>query len=200
MKVIFVRHGETDGNLRKVYQGRSEVSLNETGRKQAEELGSMLKDYNLTKVYSSPQKRCRETLEGILKSGEINPSETVYSDNLREIDFGRWENMTCGEIEKLFPGEWRAFIENFEEFSFPEGEAFREFYFRCTCFLEELKQNSEHERILVVTHGGVIRGLFSSILSLGTKGFYSMNPKHGAYSEINLWGDAFEIEYVNRNK
>ncbi|MDD7794988.1 alpha-ribazole phosphatase [Clostridium sp. 'White wine YQ'] len=195
MKILLIRHGETEGNYKGLYQGRSEYGLNEEGKKQAIKLGELLKDYNISKVYCSPQKRCIETLELMNKKFR----DIVFSEELREIDFGKWEGLNYKEIEKLFPGEWKNFIADYSSFTFPKGDSFKDFYYRCNSFLDKLKNEKDNEVILIVTHGGVIRALFSGILSLGLKGFYIVNPMQGAYSEINIFGSEVEIKYVNKD-
>lgn len=195
MKILLVRHGETEGNFKGLYQGKSEYVLNEEGKRQAIKLGELLKDYNISKVYCSPQKRCIETLELMNKKFK----NIVLSEELREIDFGKWEGLNYKEIERLFPGEWKSFIADYISFTFPEGDSFKDFYYRCNSFLDKLRNDKDNEVVLIVTHGGVIRALFSRVLSLGLKGFYRVNPMQGAYSEINIFGGEVEIKYVNKD-
>ncbi|WP_238882206.1 alpha-ribazole phosphatase [Clostridium sp. YIM B02551] len=195
MKILLVRHGETEGNFKGLYQGKSEYALNEEGEKQAIKLGELLKEYNISKVYCSPQKRCIETLQLMNKKFK----DIVLSEELREIDFGKWEGLSYKDIERLFPGEWKSFIADYISFTFPEGDSFKDFYYRCNSFLDKLRSDKDNEVILIVTHGGVIRALFSSILSLGLKGFYRVSPMQGAYSEINIFGGEIEIKYINKD-
>lgn len=199
MKIVLVRHGETEGNIKGLYEGRSEVSISENGKKQALKLGELLKRYKFSKVYSSPQRRCKETLD-IITEKLNNEAQIIYDDKLREIDFGLWEGLDYKGIEELFPGEWSEFMTDFQRFTFPKGEKFEEFYCRSVEFVEYLKLEEIKGNILIVTHGGVIRAILSYLMSLGMKGFYSIKPKQGAYSEINYFhGGHIEIEYINKD-
>ena len=87
MKVYIVRHGQTDWNVQHKAQGRSDIPLNETGRRQAEELRDKIKDIKFDAVYASPLKRARETAE-IATDGEY---KIVFDDRLMERSFGDFE-------------------------------------------------------------------------------------------------------------
>ena len=63
MAIYYTRHGQTDWNLDYKIQGRKDISLNETGRKEAEELRIKIQDIPLDIIYSSPLKRAYETAE-----------------------------------------------------------------------------------------------------------------------------------------
>lgn len=195
MKIVLVRHGETEGNAKGLYEGKKEVSINENGRNQSKKLGNLLKDYKFFKVYCSPQKRCKETLNIIMETLDCKPEFIKYKDELKEIDFGLWEGLSYKEIERLFPRQWESFIKDYRGFSFPEGESFIDFYKRATEILNLLEEGS----YLILTHGGVIRAVLSKLLGLGIEGFYSIKPKQGAYSEINYYKDFVEIEYINKD-
>ncbi|WP_315115266.1 histidine phosphatase family protein [Clostridium intestinale] len=195
MKIVLVRHGETEGNSKGLYEGKKEVSINDNGRNQSKKLGNLLKVYKFSKVYCSPQKRCKETLDIIIETLDYKPESIEYKDELKEIDFGLWEGLSYKEIEKVFPRQWEEFITNYKEFSFPEGESFIDFYKRTTKILDFLDDGS----YLILTHGGVIRSVLSKLLGSGIGGFYSIKPKQGAYSEINYYKDFVEIEYINKD-
>lgn len=195
MKIVLVRHGETEGNSKGLYEGKKEVSINENGRKQSKKLGNLLKDYKFSKVYCSPQKRCKETLDIIIETIDFKPEFIEYKEELKEIDFGLWEGLSYKEIEKVFPRQWEEFIKDYKEFYFPDGERFIDFYKRATKILDFLDDGS----YLILTHGGVIRAVLSKLLGFGIDGFYSIKPKQGAYSEINYYKDFVEIEYINKD-
>lgn len=195
MKIVLVRHGETEGNAKGLYEGKKEVSINDNGRNQSKKLGNLLKDYKFSKVYCSPQKRCKETLDIIIETLDFKPESIEYKEELKEIDFGLWEGLSYKEIEKVFPRQWEEFIKDYKEFSFPDGERFIDFYKRAIKILDFLDDGS----YLILTHGGVIRAVLSKLLGSGIEGFYSIKPKQGAYSEINYYKDFVEIEYINKD-
>ena len=159
MEFIFVRHGETDSNKGRVIQGaRLDPPLNETGIEQAEELANVLKDVKFDLIVSSPLKRAAQTAEIVQKHFDV-PLEIV--PQLIERDFGsltgkNWEEI--GEITGLGKEKVRKIDLNQEYDYRPYGgqsaEEVRKNLENC---LEHLKDKYADKKLLVVTHGGVIR-------------------------------------------
>ncbi|MEJ0023269.1 MAG: histidine phosphatase family protein [Alphaproteobacteria bacterium] len=87
-RFIFVRHGETDWNARGVFQGRSDVQLNETGRQQARDAAALLKERGVNHVISSPLSRALETAMTIAKACDC---KVEVEHDLIECDFGSLE-------------------------------------------------------------------------------------------------------------
>lgn len=141
------------------------------------------------------------------KNKTINYVE--YLEDLRETHFGLWENKNVETIEKEFKKEWNEFLTNHNEFTFPEGESYKNFYDRCIRILKYIidKSNYDHNcgvseaTILIVAHAGTIRCIISYLLGLEEKGFYYITPKQGAYSLINIYDNpiAVDIEYINKD-
>lgn len=201
IKLILVRHGKTFANEKNIYQGWGDAALNNTGIEQAESVSKLLKDYYITNTYCSTKTRCIQTLDYIKnKNKTINSVE--YLEDLRETHFGLWEDKNVETIEKEFKKEWEEFLNNHNEFTFPEGESYKGFYNRCIKALKYIidKSNSE-DIILIVAHAGVVRCIISYLMGLEEKGFYYITPKQGAYSLINIYDNprCIDIEYINKD-
>lgn len=95
MRLILVRHGETEWNRLRRIQGISDVDLNETGREQAEALAQALKDSNVSAIYASPLKRAQDTAHAI---GRHHAAEIVTLFGLREMDAGEVDGLTYKEM------------------------------------------------------------------------------------------------------
>ncbi len=95
MRLILVRHGETDWNRLRRIQGISDLELNETGRRQAEALAQALKNQRVEAIYTSPLKRARDTAHAI---GRHHPVEIVTLFGLRELDAGEVDGLTYQEM------------------------------------------------------------------------------------------------------
>lgn len=152
------RHGETDWNAQKKFQGHSDIALNANGEKQALQLQKKLAKLNLKKIVSSDLKRALKTAEiarGTLKI----PIETTSA--LRETHLGEAEGLTHIEINSRF-GEgcvefWRSIDPAHATFSFPKGEKKSEHLARLRKVLEAEAHSGAHspgEQIGVSTHGG----------------------------------------------
>jgi broad specificity phosphatase PhoE len=148
--LILVRHGETDWNRDGIWQGHGDPPLNDAGRRQANELAERLADIEVDALYSSDLRRAYETAEIIGKAKQL---EITVDSDLREIDIGAWSGLTRAEIEERFPGMDRQ-----------DGETSDAFDARAVGVLHRIAEAHEHQQVLVVTHGGVIRALQRHLL------------------------------------
>jgi broad specificity phosphatase PhoE len=95
MRLILVRHGQTEWNRLRRIQGISDQGLNETGREQAEAIAEALKDRHVAAIYSSPLTRARDTALAI---GRHHAAELVTLPGLREMDAGEVDGLTYKEM------------------------------------------------------------------------------------------------------
>lgn len=156
--LLLARHGETDWNATHRWQGHEDVPLNERGRAQAHELADRLGNEPIVAVYASDLQRASGTAE--IVAGRLGlPVET--DPRLREIFFGAWEGLTTPEIEERFPDEvarWRA---DDGTNAFAGGETYTTMCDRVVAALDEIARAHPGETVLVVLHGGPIRGLLA---------------------------------------
>jgi probable phosphoglycerate mutase len=149
--LLLARHGETDWNRERRWQGHAWTSLNATGREQALELAGELAADPPEAIYSSDLPRSRETAEIVGSALGL----TVQLDaRLREVDVGEWSGLTSAEVEERFPDGFerrRAGATGWEQGE--EYEAMRE---RVVAALFEIAASHDGGRVLVVTHGGPI--------------------------------------------
>ncbi len=150
--ILLARHGETDWNREDRFQGHADPPLNETGRRQADELSRSLAGERLAAIYSSPLRRAFETAESVARPHGLRP---VAVDALREVDVGSWEGLTRGELEQRAPEQFRRWL-GYEQ-GWEDGETYEEMGRRVIRALLELAAQHQGERFLVLTHGGPIR-------------------------------------------
>ena len=102
MKLIFIRHGQTDWNVQGKIQGSYDSELNDTGIKQAMNLSEKLLNlnYKFSKIYSSPQKRALKTAEILSKSSNV---DYISVKDLQEMNMGKWEGLSWKEVEENYP-------------------------------------------------------------------------------------------------
>jgi broad specificity phosphatase PhoE len=152
-EILLARHGETDWNRDNRFQGHADPPLNELGRAQAAELAATLAREPIAAVYSSPLRRALETAETVATRHELVP---LTLDALREVDVGSWQGLTRAEVETRFPEQFRRWLDCGP--GWEDGETHEQMGERVLAALRELAHRHPHERILVVTHGGPIRG------------------------------------------
>jgi len=113
LELILVRHGETDSNKRGTYLGWTDVELNSNGIRQACAIRDRLKPVKVDAIYSSPFKRTVKTAEIINENYGL---EIIISDNLKERNFGIWDDLTFEEISSKYPAECRKWFEDWINF------------------------------------------------------------------------------------
>jgi broad specificity phosphatase PhoE len=136
--LLLVRHGETDWNRERRYQGHADEPLNDAGRAQAEQLAVSLRDERFAAVYTSDLRRAAETA-AIVATALRLPVEA--EPRLREIDVGSWQGLTHDEIDGL---QW-------------DGESTDDHRARTVNALLGIAAAHPAERVLVVAHGGTVR-------------------------------------------
>ena len=149
MKILVTRHGQTDWNVEKRIQGRTDVDLNNKGIEQAYQTKEKLKNENINLIICSPLKRAKQTADIINIDRNI---PIIYDDRLIEICYGENEGKLHDEFD--YDGFWS--IINTHEYK--DAENVNEFIRRIYDFLEDIKKYPE-ENILIVTHNGVCRAI-----------------------------------------
>ncbi|MCC6446406.1 MAG: histidine phosphatase family protein [Armatimonadetes bacterium] len=154
MRLILIRHGETDWNARNRFQGQTDIPLNTTGRRQARVTGRRLRHEPVGAVYTSDLTRALETAHLIAASHvlEVRPSPA-----LRERSFGAWEGLTMQEIEKAHPESASEWKKGDVYFAAPEGERLDDLQKRSVACVEEIIARHPGETVLIVGHGASLK-------------------------------------------
>ena len=156
-RIAFIRHGITEANEDGRYIGTTDLPLSSAG---AQELFDKLEklDYpNPQKVYVSPLKRCKQTASIIYPN-----CYTVELPELREMDFGKFENKKAEEL--MDTPEYKEYIKGGLDNPPPGGESAREMVNRCYEAIKIIISDMMYEGMTsaaVVTHGGIIMNMLS---------------------------------------
>ncbi|NFL56447.1 alpha-ribazole phosphatase [Clostridium botulinum] len=198
MNIYLIRHGETEYNKRKNFYGKLDIGLNEKGEEQSYKVGELLKNAKFNKIYISDRKRTRETAERILERNRFYDKEKniIYKDErINEIDFGLFEGKSYEEIGSLYPKEQEKWEKDWENFVPPKGESAVVFYNRVENFMKHI-QKEEDGNYLIVTHGGVIRMIYSYILQNNMDFYWNFASRNGDITLIKYeYGNLF-IDYI----
>lgn len=151
--IVLIRHGETEGNSRVRFHGRSDVPLSQEGREQMRAAARRLPIDHYDRVVASPLRRSWESARIAARGAPVG-----LESDFREIDFGRWEGLTAEEIRARDPILYRDWRSGAETFELPGGEKRADFRERVLRGLERLRAGDAHTA-LVVVHKGVIRVL-----------------------------------------
>ena len=190
-QLLLLRHGRTGYSGR--YIGSTDVGLSEEGSEQILDVRSRLFGFGISKIFCSPMLRCRQSSE-ILDLG----IEIEIVDHLKEIDFGRWEKKSFKEIVSDDPALVDEWVANPFDFTFPDGESTRDFVSRVKGVQQSIA-NSSPNKILIVSHGGVIRILICLFLSLQLENYLLFKVEKGKYTILELFGEGGVLTGFNCN-
>lgn len=150
LKVVLVRHGETEGNVQGIVQGQSDTPLTERGMASTLRKAEKITRLSFDAVFCSDLPRTVHTLD-LLRERILSLPEAVYSRDLREIDFG---DLT-GQFKKdLMPTILKHKAD--PDLCYPSGESGGQFVVRVKGFFKMLMDRYANRQILVVTHFGVM--------------------------------------------
>lgn len=187
MKLIWVRHGETDLNNARRYLGHTDAPLNERGKDQARQVAQLLKTERVSRLYTSDLTRCRETAVAISRACELG---CVSVRALRESNFGEWEGKTYEEIMQQAPKLASLWYDHPFDVAPPGGETLRDLGQRLDGWLRQmLLTAAPDETIVLVSHGGPIRWFQSKWVAQDEARFWDVQGlPHGQIYSV-FYGD-----------
>ena len=181
--LCLVRHGETEWNLTRRYQGTTDIPLNDKGRAQARRVAEALGGERWDAIVSSPLSRAMETARAIAATTGI---ETIEEDrDLQERAYGEAEGLTLAEREKTWPGgDW------------PGLESWDDVATRVMIAIERIAAAHPGRRVIVVCHGGVINTILAVLSKneLGTGKTVILNTSR---TTVTRTGEGWTIDSVN---
>lgn len=186
VRLLLVRHGETEWNRQTRFQGQIDVPLNENGKQQSQKAAEFLRDVEIDFAVSSSMLRPKETAQIILQPHQSIDLE--LQDGLREISHGLWEGKLEKEIEQEFPGElhrWRIMP---AEVQMPEGENLQQVWARSVAAWDSIVQTALEKHLktgLVVAHDATNKTLLCHVLGLSPQHFWNFRQGNGAVSVID---------------
>lgn len=182
MRLLCIRHGETDWNATLKYQGHLPISLNAQGREQARRVGERLASYGVVALYTSDIVRAAETASII---GELIGLSPMPMPKLREIDVGKWEGLTPDELQQQYPEHMAEFKRDPANTVRLGGESYAQMQARALEALREIEQrHSADDVVVAVSHGGTIRALLCDIIGLDLARFGKLWLDNGSISEL----------------
>lgn len=178
-KIYLIRHGQTDWNLQRRYQGRTDIDLNATGRAQARRDAIKMKKRKVNSIYASDLTRTLHFASIIFKGRKI-----VTMTGLREICFGIFEGLDHEEINSTYPDVYAKWLKKPFGIKIPQGEAPAEFKKRIMSAFGRILKKTKKGDIAVVTHGGVINVVLNELS--GKKKLEWLVPELGSITTVAI--------------
>ena len=161
--LFIVRHGQTVWNKEDRIQGHTDIALSERGIQQARLLRDRLAPARIDAAYTSDLSRASETAEIILEGRDVPIHPT---SRLREYQKGAHEGLTFREIRARFPRDFPTYVTKDLDYAPDGGESTRAVSARMGAVIEEIKMAHLEESVLVVGHGGSLRGAMRALLGM----------------------------------
>lgn len=171
MRLILVRHGQSEHNIKGIMQGHISSKLTEQGKKQAQDAADLLKSEKIDEIYVSDLGRVIETANIINK---YHKKEIKFTPILRERSFGKFEGQSVEILEKAVEESG----EDYHIFRPEGGESCLDIRDKMLNFLNELIIKYAHKTVLLVTSGGNILELLLYLLKIPREDYQKYNPQN----------------------
>ena len=183
-RLLLVRHGETEWNWQKRFQGVRDVPLNENGREQSRCAAEFLKDIKIDFAVSSPMLRPKETAEIILQH---HPQTTLQLEKeMMEISHGLWEGKLESEIRQEFPGQLEQWQSSPETVQMPEGENLQQVWSRVKVAWDRIVESAPPDSTgIVVAHDAVNKAILCQLFGLEPDHFWTFKQGNCAVTVID---------------
>lgn len=193
LHLMLVRHGQTEWNAQRRYQGQSDVPLSALGRRQAARLAERLAGEEIDAVYASDLGRAFETAQMIVENTGL---EVVPEPRLRELKFGVMEGLTFEEAQARYPEMIAAWLDDFNRP--PQGaETIDVFNARCVALLEELQGKHDEQVVLLVAHGGSLSEILRVVLGLSPEKRWYLEMENASLSEVQIGEKYVSLKRLN---
>lgn len=183
--ICLVRHGETEWNAQGKLQGREDIDLNDTGRKQAEECGMYLKNIkNWDVMITSSLKRAKQTAKII--NSYLNLPNIIEIDAFIERDFGDASGLTMTIRHNLYPNRM-----------YPNQEDWNSFRERVMSGIHLIHKTYTQKNVIIVGHGAVINATLATV-SNGEIGSGKTKLLTACINEIEHCNDKWDVKNYNQ--
>ncbi|MCL7986636.1 2,3-bisphosphoglycerate-dependent phosphoglycerate mutase [Sphingobacterium sp. lm-10] len=168
MKLILVRHGQSQWNLHNRFTGWKDVDLTHTGREEARIAASQIRDDHIDVAFTSKLIRAQHTLQIIQKTNGWEEIPVIMDQSLNERSYGDLEGLNKSEAAKKFGDEQIHIWRRSYDVAPPGGESLKDTYIRVVPYFRSfiLPQLINNKNILIVAHGNSLRALVMFIEQL----------------------------------
>ena len=195
-RVLLIRHGATVLSAEDRFAGATDVELSEEGRAQARCLGERLAGAELAAVYASPMRRTVETAKLVIGAHSLDLETDA---GLREIDHGRWEQLTRHEVETRFPEEYENWEADPFTFAPDGGESGLSVMARALPVVRRIVVANRGKTVAIVSHKATIRLVLCSLLGIDARGYRDRLDQSPACLNVLDFKDPVRVRLVVYN-
>ena len=189
--LILIRHGETEWNRVGRIQGHTDSALTAEGIAQAEACAARLRDERIDQIIASDLGRAQHTAT-LLNKPLQQPLR--FNASLRERSFGIAEGSTYAELDSLYPELFSRVRDVDPHYSIDGAESRAQFHQRVRDSVQTIAAEHAGQRVLVVTHGGVLGAIYRWLHHLPIASPHKIDIPNVGYNRIALIGDEWQVE------
>ena len=198
-KLILVRHGESEANIRQTFAGHLDMPLTEKGRAQAGLTADYIQDnYAVDSVYASDLSRAYETGVEIAKRFSLPVQKSTL---LREIYSGAWQGKTFDCLQSDFADSYNTWLKDIGNARCPEGETVAELSDRVWSVVSEIVRREEGKTVVIATHATPIRVLQARITGYGLEHLKNVPwVSNASLTEVVVNGDEWLLAKIGEDE
>ncbi|HCI29769.1 MAG: histidine phosphatase family protein [Fervidobacterium sp.] len=195
-RIYLVRHGSTEWNEKRLWQGVVDTELSERGTDEIRKLGVFFRGKNIDMILSSPMKRALQSARIIASEIGYDHNKIVIDDRLKECEIRLWNGKTNEEIDRLYATQFQSWFTNLHsdiEGVEPLGNVQKRMY----DFLESMIVHFTNKNVIIVSHAIAIRMLISKILNTTPPNHVNFSLDNGSVSSLIYSGDKVRVSLLN---
>ena len=194
MRLILVRHGETQWNRENRVLGYADIALNEEGRRQAQRVALALKGERVDAIYSSPLQRAMETAAEIARFHQV---EVGADDAFKEMDAGELDGLTYEEMREQYGDFLREWLKDAPSLKMPGGESLSELQERAWQGLERIIASHPDGAVILVSHNFTILCIICRALGIPLTQFRRLRLNTASISSLNFGERGISLLLLN---
>ena len=194
MRLILIRHGQTEWNREYRVQGQADPPLNETGKAQAEAIARALQHEPIRAIYSSPLSRALDTALAI---NRFHAVAVLPHEGLKELNVGETDGIYFPDLPMHYPDFFAQWKTSAASVRWPGGETLPELQDRVWRAVCEITAQTIEGSVVITSHLFALTSLLCKVLDLDLSGFRKLNLSVGSISEIEISGDRYRLIRFN---
>lgn len=194
MRLMLVRHGETQWNLENRIVGHTEIGLNSTGRRQVALLAQALGGQKVDALYSSPLRRAVETANEIAKEHGL---DVVTDDALKEVDAGELDGIAIEEVVRCYGNFWEEWAKGADTLRMPGGETMGELQDRAWSVTTRVVSDHPEGTVILVSHTLTILSILTKALGMPLEDFRRLRLSLASINTLDFKGRVTSLVSFN---
>ena len=195
MKMLLIRHGETEWNKLGRFQGQKDIALNPRGLAQAKETAQALDIGKDIAIYSSPLHRTMQLAQEISQVAQV---PVVPVPSLKELALGDLEGVTGAEMRSKWPQVYATWRNDPGSLVMPNGESLVHLQERAWRAVTDLEQaHGDDDVLVVVSHNFAIRAIIGRLLGMPLSNFHRMTLSLSSICNVEIDGGGRRLVSYN---